>query len=34
MKNCQYDKMTQKLQIVEFAEVYPWIGRDENKHCV
>lgn len=34
MKNCQYDKMTQKLQIVKKTEIYSWIGRDEIKHCV
>ena len=34
MINCQYGKMTQKLQIVKQTEIYPWIGRDENKHCV
>ncbi len=32
MKNCQYDKMSQKLQIVHLAKVYPWIGSDEQIH--
>lgn len=31
---CQYDKITQKLQIVQHTKVYPWIGRDEKKICV
>jgi len=34
MKNCQYGKMTQKLQIVQDTEFHLWIGRDEKKHCV
>ena len=34
MKNCQNDKITQKLHIVQNREFHLWNWRDEKKHFV